>query len=411
MKAEVSFRIRSSLKKVPFVYFLNAALKARHNTTRMALLYRKYQEKAQAAGIRYSESEMKDLVRERLARRGIISSPSRGRMRIFWVGSHYEQDMSGFLKGLESFGEVVTFRNARGMYGLEYPDIYDRRLSSPDVVKRNSDRLLLQVEEAHRKAPIHVLMGQMWANVLDADALVGVQRMGISTVNISMDDKLPVHWDYYKGRRMGSVGLTGGLDLVLTTSPDTCPWYVTEGCPAIYWPLASDPELFYPRPEKVHDVVFVGGKYGSRGKLVHELTAAGIKVDAFGPGWPNGFIDAKRISEVFGQAKIILGSGYVGYNTNILTIKLRDFDATMSGALYITNRNPDLLRLFGEGDEIECYDTIDECVRKVKFYLGNPDRMEAIAEKGLARARERYTWEMNIATSLKILGFLQDVNS
>ena len=403
MKAEVSFRIRSSLKKVPFVYFLNATLKARNNTTRMALLYRTYREKAQAAGIRYSESEMKDIVRTRLARRGIITSPSRGRLRIFWVGAHYEQDKSGFLKGLESFGEVVTFRNAHGMYGLEYPDKYDRRLSSPDVVKRNSDCLLLQAEKAHRKAPIHVLMGQMWANVLDADALAGVQRMGIPTVNISMDDKLPVHWDFYKGRRMGSVGLTTGLDLVLTTSPDTCLWYLIEGCPAIYWPLASDPDLFFPRPEKIFDVVFVGGKYGMREKLVDALISADIKVDAFGPGWPNGFIDAKRISEVFGQAKIILGSGYVGYNADILTIKLRDFDATMSGALYLTNRNPDLLLLFSEGTEIECYDTTEECIRKAKYYLANPSKREALAEAGLRKCRENHSWRRNLLNVLKIL--------
>jgi len=87
-------------------------------------------------------------------------------------------------------------------------------------------------------------------------------------------------------------------------------------------------------------------------------------------------------------------------------LKLRDFDALMSGALCITTRNPDLLKLFEEGKEIECYDTIDECITKIRFYLANPDKLKAVAEAGLKKARENYTWEKNIEKALKFIGLI-----
>ena len=233
--------------------------------------------------------------------------------------------------------------------------------------------------------------------------------MGIPTVNISMDDKLPNLWESANGRRLGSVGLAEGLDLVLTTSPDTCAWYWAEKCLAIYWPLASDSNLFSPQQEKPYDVVFVGGNYGVRGELVNTIKAANINIVAFGPGWPSGYIAAEQVADVFGKAKIILGSGFVAYNEDILTIKLRDFDAPMSGALYLTNRNPDLLKIFEEGKEIECYSCVEECIEKINYYLDKPQLLDTIAAAGLDKARSKYSWEQQVRKAIEWVGF--DVSS
>ena len=77
------------------------------------------------------------------------------------------------------------------------------------------------------------------------------------------------------------------------------------------------------------------------------------------------------MAEVFGKSNIIFGMGYVGYNKNITTLKNRDFDATMSGALYITTRCSSLLNLYDEDSEIVCYNNIRECVEKIQYYLDN----------------------------------------
>lgn len=400
------YTINLFLKRNKYLYRINSLIKSTINTHKTNSLYSFYSNESEKLNEKYSEQKIPSLLSAKLLERGIdIKSKSTNKPRIFWVGAHFEQDSSGFLTGLNKLGEVFHFYNCNNEYGLLWKKKGDRSPFDLEVIKDNNKCLFDQVSKLHNEKPIDLVIGQMWANVVDAETLIRIQQLGIITVNISMDDKLPHLWGTYKKRRLGSVGLTAGLDLVLTTSPDTCSWYWVEKCLASYWPLASDPKLFYPRNKKIYDVVFVGGKYGIRGKLVQQLIIAGIKVEAFGPGWPNGFITAEKTSEVFGQAKIILGSGFVGYNTDILTIKLRDFDAPMSGALYITNRNPDLLKLFTEGVEIECYSTTQECIKKIKHYLGHPDLLQRVSTAGLIKARSHFTWEIRVKHALALIGF------
>ncbi len=179
----------------------------------------------------------------------------------------------------------------------------------------------------------------MWANFLSVDALKQIQNMGVVTLNVSMDDRLPELWETYGNTLLGSVGLADGLDLVLTSCPDCCVRYHIHGCPAIFWPMARNPELFKPALKKDIDVCFVGNNYGNRGDMIRKLLANGIQVDAEGAGWPNGYIGPDKIADVFGRSKIILGIGTIAYNREIFTFKVRDFDATMAGALYDSSKS------------------------------------------------------------------------
>lgn len=397
--------IKKYFKNYNFIYNLNAKVKALINLVKLNSLRTYYKREASRLGIVYSEKKAIEITKTKLSERGISPSSRAGKLRIFWVGASQAQDESGFLNGLRNFGEVIIYRDADGGYGLTGSSEDHRCPDIIKTVKKNSVDLLRSVERANSKKKIDLLIGQMWADILDVAALKKIQNLGIVVVNISMDDKLPPLWGEYRGRRMGAVGLASGVDLTLTTTQETCLWYAAEGHPAIYWPLASDPSLFYPRKKKKYDVVFIGSNYGLRSRLVEALEAAGVHVDAFGPGWDNGSRGAEECAEIFGTARIILGTGNIGYNDDIFTIKLRDFDAPMSGALYITHRNPDLLNLFREGNEIECYSSIIECVDKVKYYLTNPEEAQRIAGAGLLRARQNYSWEKRIGETLRLIGF------
>lgn len=395
---------RKKLKKISWIYNLNAFFKARRNKWMLNRLNNFYSKKAKLLGITYKEDEIKDRIQERLAKRGIILKPKTfGELKIFLMTYNPSQDESGFLQAMRKAGEIVILKNDNNGIGFRgyQPDECSSLIAK--IIESNNRALIDQVREEHKKKKIDFVIGQIWADIVDVNALIEVQKMRIPTVNISMDDKLPDLWGNERGRRMGSVGLVDGLDLILTTTASVCEWYMVEGCPAIYWPLASDPNIFYPRADKKYDVAFIGSNYGMRGKLVRAIMAAGVNIAAFGPGWPNGAVGAEESGRIFGEAKIILGTGTIGYNEDIFTIKLRDFDAPMSGALYITHRNPDLLKLFKEGEEIECYLTIEECVRKIKYYLENLDKLEKITQAGLLKARENYTWEKRIKDTLRLL--------
>ena len=389
------------LKRSALLYDANARLKASQTRRALVRLKRRYERLARERGIVYSEVAALDLLRERLKRRGLDVAPkTKGGLRILWTGANWFQDSSGFLAGLEQMGAVQLFHHAPGKYGL-------RQTGDGDVPV--NDLAMSKYIDASETGPaFDLVMGQMWANFISAGALDRVRERGIVTINVSMDDRLPEHWRSKGGLRLGSVGLGPGLDMVLTSSPECCERYLVENCPALFFPMASDPLRFkpYPESEKKYDVSFVGSKYGLRGRIVEALEHAGVHVETFGPGWPNGSIDASRSAEVFGRSRIILGIGTIAHNDDLFTLKLRDFDATTAGALYLTHRNPDLLTLFSEGKEIVCYESIEECVHKVKYYLAHPAHRMAIAASGMARAHREHTWEQRIGKTLARMGLL-----
>jgi len=223
-----------------------------------------------------------------------------------------------------------------------------------------------------------------------------------------MDDRHVFRGRKRKDEWMGSLGLVNSLDLVLTTTPEACLWYTVEGCPAIYWPEASDPNLFYPMDTpKVYDVCFVGANEGIRQKIVRAIRKRGINVECYGNGWPNGRISTRDIPNLFASSKIVLGVGTIGYCTDFYSLKLRDFDAAISGSMYLTHANPDLELLFEIGKEIVCYKSPKECADKCVYYLSNEYERKAIAKAGLARCLREHTWKIRFEKLFQVLGFLE----
>ena len=402
--------IKRKLKRVPLIRDLVARTGAATLRRELASLRESFQSAARANGVKYFERDVIDSVRRGLRSRGAVKGPQpRGSLRIFWAGTSEAQDRSGFLQSLEKFGNVTAMTAAGGAHGFVSASPKDPSiLLDDDLRKVNSRMLLEQVERQSSVSKVDVLMGQMWANYISPDALRTIQSWGIATINVSMDDMLPEHWRTVRGVELGSIGLRSGLDLVLTTTRESCLWYAVRHCPAIYWPLASDPSHFPGDPEGVRDldIVFVGSRYGIRDRIVRALAGAGLKVDAFGPGWANGPVSADETARLFARAKIVLGVGTVGHTDDVYTIKLRDFDAPMSGALYLTHRNPELLQLFREVDEIVCYDSPDEAVAQAHRFLGDSGLRVRVAKAGSSRARRDHTWETRFANLFRALDLL-----
>lgn len=136
---------------------------------------------------------------------------------------------------------------------------------------------------------------------------------------------------------------------------------------------------------------------------MHALRGAGISVVAYGKGWKNGKLPVDDVPQSFAQSKIILGVGTIGYCSDFYALKLRDFDAPMSGSMYITSHNPDLLGLYDIGKEIITYKSIGDCIDKVQYYLKHDDERESIAQAGMLRARREHTWQKRIAMLFDLL--------
>ncbi len=389
---------RRLLRKIKPIYGINAKWKARQTRKQYFSLCNYYQSRAQKKQISYDESDVPQKVALRLAERGLEIGPIEPQnLQILYVGSDEDQDMGGILQSLGNFGSVHHFTQNNGKYGQS---VTDRTA--------NGRRLLELVDNLCNKSQLHLIIGQMWNYMMPWQVLHTIKNMGIITVNISMDDRHAFRGTFKNREWTGTYNLIPALDLVLTAAPEACVWYAVEGCPAIFWPEASTPSVFHPMDiPKKHDICFVGGNYGIRSPIIRVIEKRGIKVECYGNGWPNERIATQDVPTLFASSKIVLGIGTIGHCTDLYALKLRDFDATLSGSMYLTHANPDLKSLFDIGKEIVSYKTPKDCADKCEYYLSNEKEREAIAKAGLSRSLRDHTWQSRFNKLFHILGILK----
>ena len=376
-------RAKSVLRTVPAIASINASVRARATRTEYRSVVAHYGSKPSRAGA--------------LPRLDIGTR----RPRILFIGTDESQDRSGFIQALERISELTLFTRADGTYGHNDP-------REPAVRRAaNRDRLLdiLAAMDAAGGRP-DIVLAQSWSTLLDPTGFDAARRMGALVINLSLDDR-----HQYRGRRdtfgwSGTLGLVGHIDLALTAAPECVRWYEAEGCPALYFPEASDPDIFHPIADlpKLYEVSFVGGRYGIRERTVGALRRAGIEVAAFGSGWEGGRIDNEAMIRLFVQSKVVLGVGTIGHCTDFYALKLRDFDAPMCGSAYLTHDNPDLAALYDIGRDIATYRDIDECVDRARALLADDDAREGMARAGRARALRDHTWDRRFAELFRLLG-------
>ena len=395
---------KDRLRRIPFLNAMNAHWKAIQTKRSYAKLKKYYDDLSAEKGIIYQKDETSNQRNVSLQKRSFLHKPfNKGNLRIIYVGTDEEQDYCGIIQGLQKYGEVIPFEQEPGIYGQVVSNA-----GNVDMAIFNGSRLVSIVQDALETGPVHAIIGQMWGWTMARSSLQDVRNMGIPVVNISMDDRHSFHLKRIKGTWMGTSGLIGAIDLACTAAKECCLWYQTEGCPAIYLPEASDPDLFNPKNvSKEYDVCFVGANYGIRAKIVRTIEKRGIKVQCYGNGWPNGRIDTRDLPLIFGKARIILGIGTVGHCKDLYSLKMRDFDGPMSGSLYLTHNNPDLYELYEIGKEIETYRNPEECCKKIEYYLSEPLKAQAIAKSGRNRAVWDHTWEKRFNKVFSTIGLIR----
>jgi len=399
--------LKNNLKKFKLLYKINTKWKAYCVKQSYYSLKRYYEKVSVKRDILYKEIEIKSKVNNFLQKqnKNIINLP-KGKLKIFYIGTDLGQDSGGIIQGLKKFGKVILFEQKPGVYGQMLPSI------RKDAAEFNGKHLLKMIKNTLKLDQIHIIIGQMWGSTMAPEALQEIRRMGIPVINISMDDrhsfKQAFNIKKVNGKLSGTAGLIGSIDLACTAAKECCLWYQVEGCPSIYLPPASDPELYYPSTNpKLYDVCFVGANYGIRTKIINAIEKRGINVICYGNGWPNGRIKLEKLPQIFMQSRIVLGVGTIGHCIDFYSLKMRDFDGPMSGSLYLTHDNPDLHDLFKVGKEIITYNTPEECADKIIYYLSHIDEAEIIAKLGRKRAVQEHTWEKRFKKIFQTIGIMR----
>jgi spore maturation protein CgeB len=111
----------------------------------------------------------------------------------------------------------------------------------------------------------------------------------------------------------------------------------------------------------------------------------------------------EELVRMYSRSKISLGFTTVAEGL-IKQVRLRDFEAPMSGAFYMVERFNDLAEFFDPGKEVVFFDSPDDLLDKVRYYLGHDAERRRIREAGMRRARNEHTWHRRFETVFAQIG-------
>ena len=106
---------------------------------------------------------------------------------------------------------------------------------------------------------------------------------------------------------------------------------------------------------------------------------------------------AKDVTETFNRYEVVLNFSNVWADGRpgsklIPHVRLRDFEAPMCRACYLTGHTEEITGFYEIGKEIDTYRNSEELIEKTKFYLSHPNEAEKLLAAGYERARRDHTW-------------------
>jgi spore maturation protein CgeB len=181
---------------------------------------------------------------------------------------------------------------------------------------------------------------------------------------------------------------------------------------AIYFPFGCNENISrnLEIPKK-YDVSFVGGWHPYREWLIKKIKKAGIKVEVFGYGWPNGEIDQEGMIRVFNESRINLNltnssSWDVRYLASSLRaiksslrskktieqLKARIFEVNGCNAFQLSYFVEGLANCYEIDKEIAVYADVNDLIDKIKFYLAHDELRESIAQAAYSRTIRNHSF-------------------
>lgn len=180
------------------------------------------------------------------------------------------------------------------------------------------------------------------------------------------------------------------------------------------WAAIDDERNIIPLPYK-YDVSFIGGHNRYRDWFVKQLVKAGISVECFGNGWPNGALSNDEMVKLFASTKINLNlSNSASFDIRYLLshplnlahtlhtkkkasqIKARNFEINYYAGFQLADYAAGLEDYYDIGKDLACYSSFEEAILLCKYYLKNEKEREAIRDRGMIKAREQYTYRAQL---------------
>jgi glycosyl transferase family 1 len=298
------------------------------------------------------------------------------------------------------------------------------------------------IRDEHGRKPIDMFLGYLFPLQVDPSAIREILAAGVPTVNFFCDnvrefDEVPAAF----------------RDFSLNWVPeaDARAMYAAAGLPYIHSPMAMwVPPRYRTIPDAENeDVVFIGSHDILREDLLGEAESKGLRVQIYGSGWlagqrgnedhgqsaarklagqlkfmgregirgvamratyqfrekrPREWIEKASHEPIGGDAyfkatrdsQVVIGinrcpSFRRSFSNPLRYSRLRDIEAPMLGACYLTEMAPGLEDLYEVGTEIEAFRDASELVEKTRLLQRDPAKRLRLRQSGQRRALADHT--------------------
>lgn len=318
-------------------------------------------------------------------------------MKIFTAIMKYDygDEKRGF-----SFEYYNVYLPLCDVYGKDNVLLFDYFSEFRNNGKEKMNRRLLEIIKAEK--PDASIFCLLWENQFD-EQVISSLRSYTRTVIYFFDDpwrqKFVRHWINY-------------FDFFTTPDFYMFKQYELEGLKnVIHSPFGFNSSIYKKLDlEKTLDVSFVGGCSPLRRWIVRSLEKEGIKVKVFGRGWGSAgkWISQEEMVEVFNKSKINLNLSNAIYNDikfliwslhslenvkqlallkkNKEQVKGRHYEINACGGFQLSYFIPGLNMAYEIDKEIAVYESVENIVPIVKFFLKAEDLRNTIAESGHVRS-------------------------
>jgi len=186
-----------------------------------------------------------------------------------------------------------------------------------------------------------------------------------------------------------------------------------------YIPIGIDPDIYRPIALTAEeqrrygaDVCFIGGLsrrfHAARRAMVEYAIENGVNIKVWG-GYREHFVGSPILrvwqGQIWGEEQVkALCAAKIGLNFHVdhrageldRGLNLRAFELAACGVFQLLQRVPGVGEFFEEGKEIVCFDTKEEMLDKIRYYLAHESERQQIAEAARKRVLREHTWGQRI---------------
>ncbi len=158
---------------------------------------------------------------------------------------------------------------------------------------------------------------------------------------------------------------------------------------------------FMPEIERKYDIVVIGHAREDRKKIIKNLSALNYKIGLYGNGWENGqgCVNGINHTKAINSGKIYLSFAktVAGYNN----VKVGLFEALACNTCVVTQHMDELNNYLKIGEEIVCYNSEEDLIVKIKYYLENDVEREKVQKASYERFLKEHTYQHRAIKILK----------